>query len=159
MRSTLKRPYSDGTIAVDMDPLSLLSRLAASVPPPRYHTVKYSGVLAHASPWRKRIGPRPVAPSEAAPVEVEADADAQPRRKGYRPWAALLARTFGVDVLLCPKCHGRMKLVAMLTEPSAIRRFLAALGEPTDVPERSPSRGPAYWKSTVLRQRALGGLA
>jgi putative transposase len=52
VRITLKRRYSDKTIAVDMDPLSLLCRLAMSVPPPRFHTVKYSGVLASASPWR-----------------------------------------------------------------------------------------------------------
>ena len=49
MRITLKRPLSDGTVAVDMDPLSLLCRLAASVPPPRFHTVRYAGVLAPAS--------------------------------------------------------------------------------------------------------------
>jgi hypothetical protein len=30
-------------VAVDMDPLSLLCRLATAVPPPRFHTVKYSG--------------------------------------------------------------------------------------------------------------------
>jgi hypothetical protein len=41
VRITLKKPYSDGTVAVDMDPLSLLSRLATSVPPPRFHTVRY----------------------------------------------------------------------------------------------------------------------
>ncbi|HEX9298180.1 MAG TPA: transposase, partial [Polyangiaceae bacterium] len=45
VRIVLKRAYSDGTIAVEMDPLSLLCRLATSVPPPRYHTVKYAGVL------------------------------------------------------------------------------------------------------------------
>ena len=43
-------PYTDGTVAVDMDPLSLLCRLATSVPPPRLHTVRYAGVLAAASP-------------------------------------------------------------------------------------------------------------
>ena len=37
VRIGLKRPFSDGTVAVDLDPLSLLSRLAASVPPPRLH--------------------------------------------------------------------------------------------------------------------------
>jgi hypothetical protein len=42
VRIVLKRAYSDGTVAVEMDPLSLLCRLATSVPPPRYHTVKYS---------------------------------------------------------------------------------------------------------------------
>jgi len=45
VRITLKKAYSDGTVAVDMDPLSLLCRLATSVPPPRFHTVKYAGVL------------------------------------------------------------------------------------------------------------------
>ena len=32
-----------------MDPLSLLCRLVTIVPPPRFHTVKYAGVLAPAS--------------------------------------------------------------------------------------------------------------
>ena len=49
VRIALKRAYNDGTLAVDMDPLSLLFRLAMSVPPPRSHTVKDSGVLASAS--------------------------------------------------------------------------------------------------------------
>jgi hypothetical protein len=44
VRITLKKAYADGTIAVDMDPLSLLCRLATSVPPPRRHTIRYSGV-------------------------------------------------------------------------------------------------------------------
>jgi hypothetical protein len=43
-RITLKKAYADGTIAVDMDPLSLLCRLATSEPPPRRHTIRYSGV-------------------------------------------------------------------------------------------------------------------
>ena len=50
VRIVLKRAYADGTQAVEMDHLSLLCRLATSVPPPRYHTVKYAGVLVLASP-------------------------------------------------------------------------------------------------------------
>jgi hypothetical protein len=52
VRIALKRAFADGTLAVEMDPLSLLCRLATSVPPPRFHTVKYAGVLAPASTWR-----------------------------------------------------------------------------------------------------------
>ncbi|WP_437606557.1 hypothetical protein WMF20_37145 [Sorangium sp. So ce834] len=52
-----------------------------------------------------------------------------------------------------------MKLVAMVTEPRNIVRFLCALGEPTDVPARSPNREPPYWKSTVVRRKALGDVA
>ena len=42
VRITLKRAWDDGTVAVDLDPLSLLRRLATSVPPPRFHTVECS---------------------------------------------------------------------------------------------------------------------
>ncbi|WP_437535036.1 hypothetical protein WME79_12445 [Sorangium sp. So ce726] len=42
-----------------------------------------------------------------------------------------------------------MKLVAMVTEPRNIVRFLSALGEPTDVPARSPSIHAA---TTVLEK-------
>ena len=154
VRITLKKAYADGTVAVDMDPLSLLCRLAASVPPPRFHTVKYAGVLAPASPWRSRVAPPVCAdPTETRPEPTHGD----PKRRGtYRPWAELLMRTFAVDVLECPRCQGRMRLLAMITEPASIARYLAATGEATEVPRRSPGRGPPYWKSQVLRRRVLG---
>jgi hypothetical protein len=44
----------------------------------------------------------------------------------------------------------------MVTGPASIARYLAAVGEATEVPRRTPSRGPPYWKSRVLRRRALG---
>jgi Putative transposase len=58
VRIALKKPFSDGTVAVDLDPLSLLCRLVALVPAPRFHTVRYSGVLAAASKWRPLIVPK-----------------------------------------------------------------------------------------------------
>jgi hypothetical protein len=87
-----------------MDPLSLLSRLAASVPPPRFHTVEYAGVLPPASFWRPRITPRVTTENlGGVPLPDAAERDTQPKGAGkYRPWAELLARTFAVDVLQCP---------------------------------------------------------
>lgn len=152
VRITLKKAYTDGTVAVDRDPLSLLCRLATSVPPPRLHTVRYAGVLAAASPWRPRITP-PLPPD--APATIEGPGRTGPAG-GYRPWAELLARTFAVDVLTCPSCQGRMRLLAVIKEPASIARYLAAVGEATEVPRRSPGRGPPYWKSRVLRRQALG---
>jgi hypothetical protein len=66
------------------------------------------------------------------------------------------SRTFDIDVLCCPS-HGRMRLLAMVTEPRSIRRYLAKIGEPTDPPARSPSRGPPFSKSVVLRRTMLEG--
>jgi hypothetical protein len=149
VRITLKRAFGDGTTAVDLDPLSLLCRLAASVPPPRFHTVKYAGVLASASTWRPRIAPRPI-----ARVDETDETEPAKARGAYRPWAELMKRTFGIDVLQCPKCKGRMELLAVVTDPKSISRYLRALGESDEVPQRAPSRGPPYWKSTVLRRGA-----
>ena len=94
----------------------------------------------------------PPLPSTAEDVEPEK----RVRKSGYRPWAELLQRTFSVDVLVCPSCQGRMRLLAVVKNPASITRYLAAAGELTDVPSRAPGRGPPYWKSRVLRRQALG---
>jgi len=44
----------------------------------------------------------------------------------------------------------------MVKDPASIARYLAAVGETTEVPCRSPGRGPPYWKSRVLRRQVLG---
>jgi hypothetical protein len=153
VRITLKRPFADGTVAVDMDPLSLLCRLAASVPAPRFNTVRYAGVLAANAKLRPRIVPQPTVQKDASAPAPERDVDKRGASR-YRPWAELLKRTFGVDVLQCETCHARMKLLAMVTDEKSIARFLRKLGEPTDPPRRLPARGPPYWKSRVLRRLA-----
>ena len=153
VRIGLKKKFSDGTFAVDLDPLSLLTRLCAAVPPPRFHTVRYAGVLASASKLRPRILPEPPAERLAPATVVDVNKEAEHRRCRYRPWAELMMRTFAVDVLCCPRCSGRLRLVALMTEPKEIRRYLRALGEPTDAPARSPARGPPYWSSRALRRR------
>ena len=151
VRIVLKKAYADGTFAVDMDPLSLLCRLATSVPPPRYHTIHYTGVLGPASQWRQRLVP-------GAPKPAPAASSGKPGRKDsdrYRDWAELLARTFAVDVLTCPRGEGQMKLLALVKDSQSIARYLTAVGEPTKLPPRSLKRGPPYGKSQVLRRRIL----
>jgi hypothetical protein len=57
-------------------------------------------------------------------------------------WARLLRRSFSVDVLECPKCHGRLRVVAVITEREPIQRILAHLGLPTDPPAVARARDP-----------------
>lgn len=99
VRIALKRDFADGTLAVEMDPLSRLCCLATSVPPPRCHTVKYAGVLAPTSAWRARIRPVPEPPI-ALPSEPCADDPSPPDGRFYRAWAQLLL--FGLTC--CAEC-------------------------------------------------------
>jgi hypothetical protein len=45
-----------------------------------------------------------------------------PKRSPYHPSAELLARTLNFEVLQCPKCRGRRRLLAMLTEVKELTR-------------------------------------
>jgi hypothetical protein len=42
-------------------------------------------------------------------------------------WAALMHRAFGIDVLACPQCGGRLRLIATLHDPAVIRKILGHL--------------------------------
>ena len=53
-----------------------------------------------------------------------------------------MRRSLGLDVLRCPRCGGRLKLIALIKDPTVIRRVLQHLGLPTDVPEARPARAP-----------------
>jgi hypothetical protein len=49
-------------------------------------------------------------------------------RRRRLPWADLLRRVFGIDVLVCPQCAGPRRVLAAIHDPAAIARVLGALG-------------------------------
>jgi len=54
----------------------------------------------------------------------------------------LLRRTFAEDVLVCPECGGRLRLLATIAQREVIERILTHLGLPTApvVPEPARTR-------------------
>src|SRR5215467_2719757 len=56
---TFTHPWSDGTTGMRLSPLELLEKLAALVPLPRMHLVRYGGCLAPHSHLRGAILPTP----------------------------------------------------------------------------------------------------
>jgi hypothetical protein len=57
-------------------------------------------------------------------------------------WARLLRRSFEADVLECPRCQGRLRVLAVITEREPVRRILAHLGVPVDTPVLARARDP-----------------
>jgi hypothetical protein len=55
----LKSPYKDGTTHIVMEPLEFMERLAALVPRPRLHLIRFHGVLAPNAKLRREIIPSP----------------------------------------------------------------------------------------------------
>lgn len=77
--------FSDGTVAIDLAPLSLLGRLAASVPAPRFHPVRCAGALGSASKLRARLVPKPHVIANEVATPSETAHEQTPRRRPYRP--------------------------------------------------------------------------
>jgi len=150
------KPGPGGSVSLILTPMELLDRLAALIPPPRRHRHRYVGVLAPNAPLRAAVTalarpegdesiPAAVVPppEQAQPTENEVET---PRRKAARyTWALLLARIYEVFPLLCPHCGGEMRIIAFITEASAIHDILGHLGEPTSPPRLMPARGPPLW--------------
>jgi hypothetical protein len=124
--SRFRRAWSDGSTALLLDPLALLERLAALVPPPRRPLLAYHGLLAPRSAWRAALVPKP------ARSDAGADAGARPARRW--PWARLLQRVFGFQVLVCDRCGGPRRILGAVTEPGAVQRGLVALGLAAEPP-------------------------
>jgi hypothetical protein len=46
----------------------------------------------------------------------------------------LLRRVFAIEVLVCPRCAGRRRILGAVAEPHAVRRPLAAIGLAVEPP-------------------------
>jgi DNA-directed RNA polymerase subunit RPC12/RpoP len=48
-------------------------------------------------------------------------------RDSRAAWARLLAKVYEVDVLRCPRCGSRMKVLAVISDPQQVSRILRHL--------------------------------
>jgi hypothetical protein len=72
-------------------------------------------------------------PAESSPV-------ASPRnRRRKSSWAQLLRRVFFLDALTCPRCDSAMVVLALLSDPTVVRKILLHLQLPADIPIPAPA--------------------
>jgi len=144
-----KKPNRFGATYAQMSPHTFLVRLCALVPPPRAHTVLYYGVLSahhglgsavvpHAdepAPEPKQLAlfvPHGYLELPATTTLLEAQQrDAAPSRLS---WMTLLAWVFRIDISVCARCSGPMKVTRFVTTPEDIAAELHGA--------RPPPRGP-----------------
>ena len=51
-------------------------------------------------------------------------------------------RSFGFDVLACPRCDGRLRLIAVIDHTPVIQKILRHLGLPSEILVPTPARAP-----------------
>jgi Putative transposase len=131
---TFTHPWSDGTTGIRLSPLELLEKLAALVPLPHVHLVRYGGCLAPHSHLQGAIRP--------TPRQQGLDGEEAHTGTSYWPWARLLGRVFGLDMRTCPFCRrGSLRIIAVITQESVITRILRHLQLASVPPPIAPARG------------------
>ena len=128
-----------------------VGRMAALVPPPRKHVVRYYGALGPRSPLRGAvtISTR----KKATLVELESGYSVtlvgkvvreakRAAKSAGKGWAACLRKIFEVDPVQCVKCGGEMKLAAVILDDGELDRILAHEGWAVEFPKTKGSRAP-----------------
>lgn len=127
----LKTRYSDGTTHILFDPIELVEKVVALIPPPRANLLRFHGLLAPNSKLRSQIIPQP-----------EPDKNEKAEYPEQGKWAELLKRSFAFDILTCSQCHGKMKVISIIQDPIVAKRVLQSMGLEYEPPQKTPSRAP-----------------
>ena len=114
------------------EPVDFVARLAALVPKPRVNLTRYHGVLAPNHRCRGLVTParRGKGIKSIANAEVRTAAE----RHAAMTWAQRLKRVFNIDIEVCARCRGSVRVIACIEDQDIIDRILAHLERETEHP-------------------------
>jgi hypothetical protein len=74
---------------------------------------------------------------------VESGEPSAAARQRSLTWAQRLKRVFAIDIEVCRRCGGQLKVIASIEDPPVIERILGHLGGNTESadPGRAPPQG------------------
>jgi hypothetical protein len=132
----LKKRWTDGTSHIIYTQMEFMEKLAALIPPPRVHQVRFHGFLAPHAQARSRL-----ATSRRELKEREKDEKKENLNKaGKTKWAKLLKRVFNIDVEICAYCRGKVKMVSSIHDEKTASKILKHLGLDPQPPPLKPAR-------------------
>jgi len=147
----LKTAWRDGATHLVMSPLGFMQRLAALVPRPRLHRIRFHGVLAPNAKLRPPVVPHVPPEQEAPATEAAAAVVCEIETVQARPhrirWARLLKRVLDIDMQHCPNGgSGGLKIIAAILERPVIEKILTHLGLDPQPPPKGRVResGPDF---------------
>jgi hypothetical protein len=127
-----------------MSPLEFMQRLAALVPRPRLHLVRFHGVRAPNAKLRPLVVPQgPEMQDQATEAAVAGERELEPvQAMPHRiSWARLLKRVFEIDMHTCPnRGGGELKVIWAILERPVIEKILTHLGLDPQPPPRGRAR-------------------
>ena len=130
-----------------MDPLEFLARVLVHIPDKGHVTTRYDGWYANRPRGMRRQAE--LVAAEPPPLIVPAPRLAP--TEASRRWATLLQQIFEVDPLVCPSCHGAMRIVACITQTSVIDQILTHLRTRASREAHAGPRSPPSTRAPASR--------
>ena len=115
------------------------AKLAALIPRPRANLTRYHGVLAPNAKYRKLVVPRRWTKknrkhtTHSALSLAESEVPLAPLS-----WAERLKRMFKIDIELCPRSGGKLRVIATITQPDVIEKVLDHAHQQQAPPRKPP---------------------
>ncbi len=106
-----------------------MAKLAALVPKPRANLTRFHGVLAPNSKHRIDVTPAKRGKRRNT-QDLNSEKGAESSVVGEHKkmtWAQRLKRVFNIDVTICNRCGGAVKIIACIEDPSVIKKILEHL--------------------------------
>ena len=102
-----------------MDYLEFIARVTSHIPDKGQVMIRYYGLYANAHRGKKKKAG--VDPS--CPPIIEDEASFIPSSG----WAEMIKKVYEIDPLICPTCGGQMRVIAFITDYSAVDRIITLL--------------------------------
>lgn len=90
----------------------------------------------------RHAGHQPDQQPDLSAEDTSSKASKKRARRASVLWAMLMARIFEVLPLMCPVCHGPLKIISFINDPVVIDRIMSHLEMETKPPPLHPARGP-----------------
>ena len=105
--------------------MDFIARLAALVPKPRVNLTRYHGVLAPNHRWRGLV--TPARRGKGVKFTSNAEVRTPAERHAAMTWAQRLKRVFSIDIEVCGRCSGSLRVIACIEDQDIIDKILAHL--------------------------------
>jgi len=110
----------DGKTHKTFAALDWLAQLTTHIPNKREQMVRYYGYYSNKSRGLRKKAHN----DDDIPAVILSDPSNKAVRKN---WARLIQKVYEIDPLICPKCRGKMKIIAFIEQPILIRKILEHL--------------------------------
>ena len=111
-----------------------------TIPEPRKHNIHRFGIYSskvRAYRAKNNLTLSTFTNEGSSPEPIDSTLSPQKRAALRKRWAHLIRRVYLTDPLICPDCGGELRVIAFITEPKIIGKFLRHLRN-----RKNPSRAP-----------------